>query len=479
MIRFEKLETKKWKMFRDENLIMELDLITSSVTNKFFIVAEYIQSISETIGEDFDNWIEGLMSRIKGMTETRYMILSSNVEQLKGFVDQYTEMKAIDYSAFVDETKAKKSSILFDADEIEKVMKLSGYLKIYSLISNTTLKMDMRRHKQLYNSLASECLNSDIINKIFNVIRTKTFRYHLTDRHMWDYIRMVQCKSIDTHIIEIFNFIMNSIIILAQEDRNPLTYFVSVVDESVNWVLRSVYKSTVVYDDSVATENIHGPHVNNLKSYAFNDTLGRLKGISYTKIHEDIERSSASKMVLDADKMVTEFQKRVAGIEFISPLSECLVYPILSEITAIPYGHFITLSAEHTAVLSVYLHKLLKEVFPGKYSDMFGLLDYYPKNQSAVATTYKMKAVNDFINLNDEIDSFFGFKAKYLSSKIISFFVGKISRIDFHNILNGEKLAGIPLGRVERDMIDFYSYLFAKRLTKEIKTMKEMVYSDF
>ena len=80
---------------------------------------------------------------------------------------------------------------------------------------------------------------------------------------------MIQCKSIDVHVIEIFNFIMNSILILCEEDKNPIVYFVSVVQESINWFLRSVYKGQIVYDDTISTEDIHGSNIDNLKTYAY------------------------------------------------------------------------------------------------------------------------------------------------------------------------------------------------------------------
>jgi len=85
---------------------------------------------------------------------------------------------------------------------------------------------------------------------------------------MWQYIKNVQGKDIDSHVIDIFNFIMNHILILCEEDKNPITYFVGVIDESVKWFLRSVYKGSTIYD-------IQGINTDNLKTYSYNDTLGR------------------------------------------------------------------------------------------------------------------------------------------------------------------------------------------------------------
>ena len=138
-----------------------------------------------------------------------------NIDFIKKFSDEYIlKFRNIDFDKFVDVSKAKKNSILFSVDEVGKIIRLSGYLKIYSILSNAeNLKLDSRLHKKVYSLLSSD-ISPDLVYKIFNIIKTKTFKYSYTDRYMWEYIKTVQCKTIDNHVIEIFNFIMDSILVL-------------------------------------------------------------------------------------------------------------------------------------------------------------------------------------------------------------------------------------------------------------------------
>jgi hypothetical protein len=483
MLEFEKLEQKKWSVSLNDEVLI-LNLKSSSVTNKFNIVTDFVKGVNEVIGEDFEKWFFEFVKNYKNEDDIQYLI--TNVGILKDYVDKYFEISEMDYSKFVDRTKVKKGTILFEPSEIKKIIKVSGYLKIYSFISSRQdIILSNSVHKKIYNMLVEDIMNTDVVYKIFNIVKTKVFRYNLTDRYMWEYIKMIQCKSIDVHTVEIFNFIMNQILILCEEDKNPITYFVGVIEESVKWFLRSVYKKTVVYDDSVSTEDIHGLNVDNLKTYSYNDTLGRLKGIAYDYIYKEIDKSTPMSVDPEndaADKRLAEFQQRVQDIEYISPLSDCLVFPLLSRITNIPYFHFKTLSPEHSMVLSVYLQKLLQQVFKSEYADMFSMLNFYPTSSPAVATTYKIKNVNNdtgFINVQDKTNNFFGFKTKILPYKIMSYFVGRTSRVNFFNIFDGTPYGGIPLSKIEGNMVKFYTLYFSNQLEDKIKELSDLVDLDF
>ena len=479
MIKFEQQGPKQWNILYNKHKPIPLRLLPSSVTNKYHLVTDFIERVADFHGEAFGDWFVELIDDCNS-SEKRTEAIFSSIKSIKTFSDTFLDSLGIDYSQFVDESKAKKNSILFKAEEIQDIIRLSCYLKIYSVISNNEdLKIGKKLHKEVYNKFTNHIVEADIASKIFDVVKTKTFRYNLTDKFMWDYIKTIQCKDIGIHIIEIFNFIMNNIIILCEEDKNPITYFVGVIDESVKWFLRSVYKGTIVYDDEIATEDIHGTHINNLKTYSFNDTLGRLKSIAFEKIYEQLDQENIMTINDQTDQYIIDFNNRLSNINHISPLCSCLVFPVLSQITKISYVHFKTISPEHSAVLSYYLNRLLEKVFKSEYKSLFSLLDYYPETQPSLNTTYKIKSIHDFINSQNDTKNFYGFNVKLFPHKILCHFIGRVSRINFNNLLTGKKLSGIPLSKVETDMISFYTMFFAGKLTGKIDEMVALMNEDF
>lgn len=479
MLKFEQSGPKEWNIINDDNKPFLLRLGSSSVTNKFHIVTDYIKRVADFHGQPFSDWFINLLESCVDI-KSRAGTVIDNLDKIKKYSDEYLDSLSIDYTKFVDITKAKKNSILFQADEIQEIIRLSCYLKIYSVISNSEeLALGNKLHRIVYNKLAGKVIDTEIVSKIFDVVKTKTFRYNLTDRFMWDYIKTIQCKDIGIHIIEIFNFIMNNIIILCEEDKNPITYFVGVIDESVKWFLRSVYKGTIVYNDEISTEDIHGTHINNLRTYSFNDTLGRLKSIAFEKIYDKLDQENVMTIGDETDQYIIDFNNRLSSIQYISPLCSCLVFPLLSQITQISYVHFKTISPEHSAVLSYYLNRLLEKVFKTEYRSLFALLDFYPESQPSLSTTYKIKAIHEFISAQDKTKDFFGFNTKIPPHKVICHFVGRVSRIYFKNLLTGQKLSGIPLSKVETDMVHFYTLFFAGKMQEKVQEMTSVMNGDF
>jgi len=481
LLKIEQNGPKEWSVISEAHDPIKLFLSSpSSVTNKYFIVTKFIERVAEHNGEGFSNWFVNLLTDCHDETKRPKAVIDS-IPQIKEYVDNYLDEIAIDYSQFVDITKVKKNSILFESHEIEQIIRLSSYLKIYSVISNNEiLKLGQRLHRDVYNQLASTIVESEIIRKIYDVIKTKTFRYNLTDRFMWEYIKNVQGKDIGIHIIEIFNFIMNNILILCEETKNPITYFVGVIDESVKWFLRSVYKGSIVYNDSISTEDIQGINTDNLKTYSYNDTLGRLKNIAYEKIYELLQKQATiTTEKVDDDEHIVSFYERASDINFISPLSETLVFPILSRMTQIPYHHFRTLSPEHAAVISVYMQVLFKRAFGTDYKNLFSLLNFYPLRSPSISTTYKIKAVHDYLQVQQEEQNFFGFNTKILPHTLLCHFVGRVSRVDFCDILTGRRLGGIPLSKIESGMIRFFTLYFADQLEDQIVDMTKIMNADF
>ena len=198
MIKIKESGKKQWTVKDEETeKFIIVDLISSSVTNKFSIVVDFVERLIEhdaEFGPWFFKWLEDCQSKNPTLKSRAYRELDT----IKAFVDKYLDSLELDLGAFVDESKAKKNSIFFTIKDIDSILRLSSYLKVYSFILNALpSKIDEKTkketislypgntmHREIYNNLARKVISSDVTSKIFDVIKTRTFKYNMSVKFM-------------------------------------------------------------------------------------------------------------------------------------------------------------------------------------------------------------------------------------------------------------------------------------------------------
>lgn len=460
MLKFEKFENEKRK-YRIHNivtidgqeqktLITNLDLMFSPVTNKFNKLIEFLEDASIKLGPDFDNWFISLVLDYKG-AGFDYSVIKRNIPELKRWCDEYLVKLNINFENYINKSKVSKNSIFFDAEEIEKIIKASNYLKIYFIIAqDIDMKLVNKFHKETYNKLIEDINNNNTIYKLFKIVSSKTYEYNYTDKYMWDYIKTIYCKTTDMHVFSIFNFLMNNILVTCSANTNPIPYLISVIDESIKWILKNIYKDAIIYSDTISTQDVYTIQgKDNLSSYAHNDTIGKLLVISYNQLEQHgIDNIEAFKATLNNLKEISLFANYVT-------------YPVLSKILDIPYRHFLTLSVSNSYLLNMLFYHILPDEFKKKYSVLSKMLLYYNKQKPILKTTYKVKSIDVF---TETIGTFLSFKNVNTPYDFYSSVVGKLSRNTYASFVNEQEILNFPLAKLEVDVIKFYNDYFDNRL---------------
>jgi hypothetical protein len=402
------------------------------------------------MGKEFDEWFIGMINDYRG-SNYDYSVLKRNIPKLKEFSDRYLDIRDIDFENYINRSKISKNSIFFDAEEIKKIVRVSSYLKLYFAIGqDTKMKLSNKFHKETYNALIEDINDNSIIYKLFKIVASKTYEYNYTDRYMWDYIKTIYCKTTDMHVFSIFNFLMNNILVTCKIDSNPIPYLISVIDESIKWILKNIYKDTIIYSETVSTQDVYSVQgKDNLLSYAHNDTIGKLLVSSYNQLeHLGIDR-------------IEPFKNTINGLKEISLFANYITYPILSKVLDIPYRHFMTLSVSNAYLLNLLLHNLLSEEFKDKYPVLCRMLLYYNKQKPILKTTYKVKNIDVFI---ETLGTFLTFKNSIVPYDFCSSIVGKISRNTYASFINDQEIINFPLAKLEIDIIKFYNEYFDNNL---------------
>jgi len=465
MIKFEETEKRQYNIIRiegeDRKIIVHLILSFSPITNKFFRLTEFIEDCSVKIGLEFDDWFCKFLTDYKD-SNYNYSIVKNNLNSLIMYCDKYLELENINFAGYINKSKKSKNSIFFDDTDIKKIIQVSNYLKLYFIISqDSNMKLNSKFHKEVYNQLTKKMTSENIIYKLFKIVSSKTYEYNHTDRYMWEYIKTIYCKTTDMHIFSIFNFLMNNILVTCSTKSNPIPYLISVIDESIKWILKNIYKEAIIYSDSISTQDTYTVQgKDNLESYAFNDTIGKLLITSYNIIEE---------VAIDD---IEKFKNTLNGLKEISLFANYITYPILSKVLDIPYRHFLTISVSNSYLLNILLFYYLPQEFKDKYSMIAKMLLYYNKEKPIIKTTYKIKNIQIFTKT---LGTFLSFKNNMAAYDFYSNVIGKLSRNTYSNFLNNQEIINFPLAKLETNIIEFYNEYFNNSCDNLFNCIKEKI----
>jgi len=450
MIKFEETKKRQYTIKNNGNKIIDLDLMFSPITNKFSRLTDFIEDCSLKIGEEFDNWYCKLINDYK-QSDLDYSIVKNNIDKMMEYCDKYLELKNVNFKDYINKSKISRNSIFFDEEDIKKIVQVSNYLKIYFIISqDQKLKLPIKFHKEVYNKLVSKITTCSIVYKLYKIVSSKTYEYNHTDKYMWDYIKNIYCKTTDMHIMSIFNFIMNNILVTCDSASNPIPYLISVIDESIKWILKNIYKDAIIYSETISTQDVYSVQgKDNLNSYAHNDTIGKLLILSYNKLEEiGIEN-------------IDKFKQTISGLKEISLFANYITYPILSKVLDIPFRHFLTIPVSNSYLLNILMFQYLPKDFKDKYPTIKKMLLFYNTEKPIIKTTYKIKNLPDFLKT---FNTFLSFKSYIPATELYSSIIGKLSRNSYTSFLNDRKINNFPLARLETDMVNFYNDFFNSKL---------------
>lgn len=472
MLKFENIDKRQYDLYRidsdgNKEFIRKYELVYEPGSNKYPNMLKFIEDMAEN-SIDFENWYIDTISNYKN-SNYDYKIIKDQLDNLKKYCNAYLDSLNINFDNYVNRSKASKNSIFFDGDEIKKIIQAAAYLKVYySIQREYEMRLSEKFHKETFQYLVKDLTDSTIIIKLHKIVSSKTFEYNHTDKYMWNYIKNLYCKTPDMHINHIFNFLVNNILVTCEVTSNPIPYIISVIDESIKWILKSIYKDSIVYSDSIATQDVNSvAGRDNLETYAHNNTIGTLTILSYQALEELFENCE------NKETKIEEFKSNIDSIKETSVFAEYFTYPILSKVLDIPYRHFLTLSASTSYLMNVILYKLTENTtIENEFPTLRRILLYYNIHKGITKTTYKMKNLNDFTN---SFNHFCGFKNYTVPYDIYSSMIGKIIKNNYCDFINGNEITNFPTSKLENELILFYNKYFSNSLENVYDELREKI----
>lgn len=452
-----------------KTVIKELSLISHSVSNKFHIIGDLIGEMCENL-EGFEDWYENLVTSYIS-SGYNAEILMNNVDQFFDYSSKYIEYKEVNFDKFINLEKKSKTSIVFYPDDIKAISTCSTCLKLYSLFScENEMKLSDNLHRKFYSLLITPCINRDVTTKIFQLIRSRTYRSSITDRYMWDFIKMMISETPESYVMTVFNFLMKSLLSLIDIKQNPIPFLISTIDDSIRWLMRSVYKDKIIYGEVFGgAEDLYGSSLTKENFYLFccQDVVGKGANIGLTMLEDKYDLTDAE---------FNKIRDRIDEIHYLYPAAMLVTLPIVSKVLEIPYKFLLTVPPKHAMLLGMFMSELAQGTLSERYPILTEFLIACPKpdinNVTTTRSSYKIRNLE--LILNDK-NPLFGFGNKSLKYDVMSSIAGVLSasKRSLVGIANGKQLSKMTYYNLESDVCGFFSELYANKLDEVFNEMRE------
>jgi len=476
----DKKEKTEWKLVlinkdtEEHKTLSDIKLLPSSLTNKFQVVADFFEEIS-VVMPSFVYWYSAMLKRYIESGYNSEIVLEETPNIIK-FASDYVDSKNVDFSSFVDYKKASKTSIIFNEEDIRELHIASTCLKIESIFCyDEKLKLTENAQKLVYNEFIKNCCEIGTTEKIYQMVRSKTYRSTITDRYMWEVIKMGVVETPQSYTIVMFNFLMKNLLSILDVTVNPVPFFVGVMTDSIRYMMISIYKDKIVYGEPFGNSgDIYGSSVNK-------DTLNVL---CCNDVIESASRAGVELLEQEYGVVEDSFLEVTNTLDSLNRLSatmKSVILPIASKVLDIPYTYLLKASPKHVMLIGVLLHYCSRNIMDVRFPVLTEFLIGCPRNRDSdiVRSSYKIKNPKDIIN--DNTNKIFGINSITLRYKIASSVCGMLiaSKRDLCSIITGKEIPKINYSDLEMDVTTFYSEYYSGKLDPMFEKMKEKVDTFF
>lgn len=515
MLYIKKGETKKtWYICEKKELdnkskfevrIWKLNLNSSSLSNKFEIVKKFFNEINKLV-PGFSDWFLDIFCRYV-FSGYNSRILLDEKQKFHDFCREYIEAKNIDFTKFVNEKKKSVTSILVLPNELKELAITSASLKLFGIFSNDNiLKLNENAYREMFKFLRLNSRECGIENKMFELIKCRTYKSYMSDTYMWKWIEIKTNQTPDSFIMDIFAYLLNSLISVLDCEVNPIPFIIKVTDLSVRWLMKPPCKNQTIYGEIYGgMDDIYGITIGQeaYNVYACNDTVYKASKIGLDLADEKL-----------GEKEFDEFMNRLDRIDVTFPYLKILSLPIISKVLEVPYRQLLSVPPKHIILLGVFIRELSKDLLKEKFPFLFDLLVSVPRdcedfinqfintslsdnllseeldeklnkrrNKSAVYVTatkssYKMREIQLFLNNKETI---FGFESNVIKYKIFSSICGVISasKKNLISIITGKPISKITNSQLEYEVTNFFLKFYGGKLDDVFQQMTELADKDF
>ena len=416
--------------------------------------------------EEFKIWFEKFVKNY----------LNKKVDQ-KGFLkacdvfllysENYVNSLETDYHKFVNHSKRSKTSLIFSEEEIKNIIISSTALKIYSIFSyDMGLRLTEDNHKEVYNKLINRLMNTDTVDKIYQLIRSRASGSSVNNKYVWDMIKVNMSETPESFSMQVFNYMMSHLYPGLKPENNPVAYIVAVIDDKLMWLMKTIINKKIIYGEMFGDGGeIHNNSIakNTLHIKCCNDTLAKASAASLNLLRTEYGLS---------EEQLIEVNERLDEMIMIYPHMSRFTIPIISKVLDIPVTFLEKSPPKHIVLTGILMYECGREILLPRFPILSEYLLCTSKTKflSNDKSAYVIKSPEYAINSEASI---FGFSSKVIMFQVCSCICGVLNACRKHMIYltDGKPLTKFNFDCLESETAAFYGDLYSDKLNGEFEKM--------
>ncbi|MFW6001889.1 MAG: hypothetical protein ACOCQD_00960 [archaeon] len=461
----------QWIIKFSNNKEFLLKLQSSSMSNSFSIIKDFI---NDTLKEypEIHLWYENLVQNYIESDFDSNIILRES-DNFLYYATSYVDSVGIDFSKFINKKKISKTSIVFDEKDIRNIAISSAGLKLFGIFTcDVNLRLPENAHREVYSKILSPCIQSkdnqhSVMTKIFQLIISRTYRSSISNKTMWDLIKLKISETPDTHAFNVFNFLCTELIFKLEIETNPIPFLTGIVDKSIVWLMRGAYKDKIIHGEVyyAGTDEIYGHSISkeSFNVYCCNDVLAKTANLAMNIIENEFCEGN--------QETFDNVSVRLDNIKTINPIDKTFSLPIMSKVLDIPYTQLLSSPPKHVFLLGILLYYFENEYLSSNWPLLSETLYSTSKDESKDQITKSTYQIKDYLSVISDEYKIFGFNSKMLKYEVLSTLAGIInsSRKNLISIITNRSLSKGTYSDLEREILSFYTKFFAGDLDEIFK----------
>jgi len=272
--------------------------VVKSLQNKIGILIKDLNELAQMEG-----FIDYFLS-IERILDEEYIKETNLVDTAIDYAKKLVNLRIQDVSQFCDTTKKTQSSIFFDEKLVYDLLVLTGVFKVLAPYLHSKYK---ETHQHQLQDIIQEISTrfEEVSKQLYQIIRSKVLRGSPTDKQFMSFLKY--SLSYDYLILYNYSFITTVLLCTYNWETNPVSFVVSLASDNFRYLVLSY--STLPINTADDFQEVSHDY---LKTLSYETILNTLS-----------EKLQKSGIIIRSSLYST-------------PVTECIVLPIMSYILDIP-----------------------------------------------------------------------------------------------------------------------------------------------